>query len=167
MTELWKEIPGFDGYEASSMGSIRYLGKMIKPFLTGKKKKPYLTILIYREGTRAQKKVHRLVLKAFLGLPQKKQVGCHRDDNTFNNRIENLYWGTQKENVADSVRSGTHRKFEKNNPYVFKVRIAGNVIELIKEDHKSGKGTQREIAKKYNVDPSYVSYLVNGKRRSA
>ena len=45
-------------------------------------------------------KVHRIVCEAFHGLaPFKKAVVIHIDENSTNNRPENLRWGTQKENL--------------------------------------------------------------------
>ncbi|MBL7790941.1 MAG: HNH endonuclease [Saprospiraceae bacterium] len=37
--------------------------------------------------------VHRLVANAFLGLDlkNKSMVACHKDDNTENNNVENLF----------------------------------------------------------------------------
>ena len=46
---------------------------------------------------------HRLVLHAFVG---ECPFGCealHINGNKLDNRLENLRWGTRKENVADSV----------------------------------------------------------------
>jgi hypothetical protein len=44
-------------------------------------------------------KVARLICEAFHGLPKEGQVCMHLDENSRNNRPENLAWGTQKENL--------------------------------------------------------------------
>jgi hypothetical protein len=45
-------------------------------------------------------KMHRLICEAFHGpAPVGKNVVLHLDENAFNNRPENLKWGTQKENL--------------------------------------------------------------------
>jgi hypothetical protein len=52
--------------------------------------------------------VHRLVLLAFSGPPPTaKHRVLHGDNDTRNNRLSNLRWGTQKENMADKIRHGT------------------------------------------------------------
>lgn len=33
-------------------------------------------------------------------------VVCHKDSNPRNNRVTNLYWGTQKENIQQCIREG-------------------------------------------------------------
>jgi hypothetical protein len=45
-------------------------------------------------------KVHRLVCEAFHGEPNMDTPVCmHIDENSANNRAENLRWATQKENL--------------------------------------------------------------------
>ena len=45
-------------------------------------------------------KVHRLICASFHGpSPEGKDVVIHIDENSLNNRPENLRWGTQKENM--------------------------------------------------------------------
>jgi hypothetical protein len=58
-------------------------------------------------GRKDQRFVHRLVLEAFVG-PCPEGMECrHKDGNPGNNRLDNLAWGTRKENHADSVEHGT------------------------------------------------------------
>lgn len=52
-----------------------------------------------RKGFKTQK-VARLVCEAFNGAPPFPDAVCmHKDENSRNNRPENLAWGTQKENL--------------------------------------------------------------------
>ncbi|EIZ87128.1 HNH endonuclease [Methylobacterium sp. GXF4] len=34
--------------------------------------------------------------------------GLHKSDNTRNNRLSNLYWGTPSQNAVDAVHNGDH-----------------------------------------------------------
>lgn len=58
------------------------------------------TRYIYPRRGKRTLKVARLVCEAFHGAPQQSDSVCmHRDENSRNNRPENLAWGTQKENL--------------------------------------------------------------------
>jgi hypothetical protein len=62
-------------------------------------------LYIRLHGARTRK-VHRLVLLTFLG-PCPPGMEClHGDGDPANNRLDNLRWGTHKENVADTRRHG-------------------------------------------------------------
>lgn len=58
-------------------------------------------------GVYHEEYIHRLVAKNFI--PSGMEDGLnvlHWDDDPTNNRVENLRWGTQKDNYYDSVRNG-------------------------------------------------------------
>ena len=52
--------------------------------------------------------VHHLILEAFVEPRPPGKEACHRDGNATNNRLENLYWGTRAENLADKARHQRH-----------------------------------------------------------
>lgn len=57
--------------------------------------------------------VHRLVLEAFVGACPEGLQTRHLDNDPRNNRLDNLCWGSSKENGEDKVLSGS-LKGEKN-----------------------------------------------------
>lgn len=116
MEEIWKDIPGYPGYQASNLGNIKSLdryvvstnpktGEKINRFFKEAIKdqcytRGYLKVTIDND-TRS---VHRLVSLAFMGTPptDKHQVN-HKNGIKDDNRIENLEWVTQSENSQHSV----------------------------------------------------------------
>ena len=98
-SETWKDIPGFDNYQASSIGRIRKICKGIpelRKIHMGNK--GYCTVNIYNNGKNTVKTVHRLVLKAFKG---ESDLHCdHINMIKSDNRLENLEYVTQRENNA-------------------------------------------------------------------
>jgi hypothetical protein len=117
MTEQWRPIPGYEGtHEVSSLGRVRVLdrldaaghrrrGKVLKPRpING----AHLMVVLYRNGSRRDAMVHRLVLEAFVGPQPEGAEGCHWNDDPTDNRLENLRWDTRSANQLDSVRNGTH-----------------------------------------------------------
>lgn len=116
MDEIWTKIPDRD-YEASNLGRIRSVDRWRRAshrgglrFLKGQILKAsidsggYPTVTL---GKRGQFRVHRLVMLAFEGpCPEGKEV-CHQDGERTNVALDNLYYGTRKQNVGDTVRHGT------------------------------------------------------------
>ncbi len=96
-------IPGHEGYEVSDHGRVRN-ARTLHVLSPGRGK--YLQVTL---GNRAKNKyVHHLVLMAFVG-PRPDGMEClHRNSDNYDNRLENLHWGTSSENKHDVVRNGTH-----------------------------------------------------------
>ncbi|MBG7616492.1 HNH endonuclease [Brevundimonas sp. BAL450] len=107
--ETWRPIPSLPEYLASSHGRLMRIpwhGAMPKggvktyggqPTLGAWSEQDCRYVLQFRGQTY---KVARLVCEAFHGpQPDDKPVCMHLDENSRNNRPENLAWGTQKENL--------------------------------------------------------------------
>lgn len=116
MIEVWRAIVGYPSYEVSNLGRVRSLKhsppmilKLSKKVEKRRPSKPtYLRIGLKNSAGQKNKRVHRLVLEAFVGpAPSEKHIGAHIDGNSMNNWLENLKWSTQKENEADKALHGT------------------------------------------------------------
>lgn len=127
--ELWLPIPGYDDYEASSLGRIRSTPRRVyvnrasgghwrvygktrvlsqeRFTAPGGLKDIYHARVPLGQGRRAL--VHRLVAAAFHGAPEDGQCVRHLNNDSMDNRSENLVWGTHAENMHDKVRHGSAR----------------------------------------------------------
>lgn len=107
--EIWRIVPSVPAYLASSEGRIMatpHLGPMPnggerhyggQPHFGVWNKQDARFIVVCKGKTY---KVHRMVAEAFHGpAPFDDAVVMHLDENSANNRPENLKWGTQKENL--------------------------------------------------------------------
>lgn len=111
-------VPSCPGYSASTRGEIKgKRGRVLKPHARGTKKgkrQGYLSVTVVVGGKQFHRTVHTMVLEAHRGArPENRPFGCHRNGNTFDNRIENLYWGTKSDNERDALRHGTHAQASK------------------------------------------------------
>lgn len=126
MAETWKPIPKWEGYyEVSDRGQVRSLNRVIET-KTGPQRKRgkilapspdkygYPRVSLFRNGTGESRRVHQLVLEAFVGPCPEGMESLHRDDNPANNRLENLRWGSRSENTFDKIENGNHLNASKN-----------------------------------------------------
>lgn len=116
--EVWKDIRDFPGYQVSNTGKVRsrirggryglhYYDEWheLKPTETGWHNK-YYRVNLRKDGKMFSKPIHRLVAENFIENPDGKAFVCHKDDNGHNNNVENLYFGTPKENTRDAINNG-------------------------------------------------------------
>lgn len=129
--ELWKEIPGYEGYyEASSHGNVRSQMRTITPktgssYIIGPKAMTqtsthdgYKTVRLSRNGISKNLRVNRLVLLAFIGCPNDGEESCHSNGDRSDNRLDNLRWGSRSANAKDRVAHGNQRNIHASHcPY--------------------------------------------------
>jgi len=99
-----------------------------------------------------------LVLEAFIGPRPDGAFARHLDDNPSNNRLDNLAWGTRKENVADAIRNQCRasRRGEKRD------RLTAEKAAEIRARHKAGV-TQRELAQEFGVARVTITHIIQGR----
>ena len=82
--------------------------KILKPMMKGQENKKYYYIDInFGEGQK-HVPIHRIVYETWIGELQPGECVLHKDDNQMNNNFNNLYVGTQKENIQDCI-DNSHR----------------------------------------------------------
>lgn len=109
MEEIWKDIPGFEGYyQASNFGRIKSLGTITKYkpkeriLKLAKSNAGYLRVHIGHHYNRRTWNVHRLIAITFIPNPLNKKEVNHIDGDTTNNKVDNLEWVTPSENIKHS-----------------------------------------------------------------
>lgn len=78
-----------------------------------------------------------------------------KDNNPLNNRVSNLYWGTQKENIQQCIKDGRLRPQGKV-PLDIKTR------ESIRRDYLNTSLSRKELEKKYDI--THLSRYLNTSR---
>lgn len=121
-SEVWKPVPGHDGYEASNYGRVRsWIGRGAArtPRKTPMVLKPKIASGRYLRVSLSTSRlkwgyVHHLVALAFYGeRPHAHQVR-HLNGVRTDNRLENLAYGTARENADDNIRLDAYAKGERN-----------------------------------------------------
>lgn len=116
MEEIWLPIDGFDGYEVSNLGRIRSLDREVRnicrwgfevsvlrkgKILTQYKVGGYLGLRFAHRSPNIY--THRIVASAFLPNPDCKRQVNHKNGDKHDNRVSNLEWVTQSENMLHST----------------------------------------------------------------
>jgi hypothetical protein len=87
-TEAWRDIPGFPGYQASSLGRVRSPRKVLSQYRSNK---GYFLVTIDGTGNH-NRAVHVLVARAFHGEPPEGSEVAHDDGDKDNNRPGNVLY---------------------------------------------------------------------------
>ena len=135
--EVWKDVVGFEGvYKVSSLGNVARvrngsLRQLKKCPAGGKHNCDYLYVsLTHRDKVRFSS-VHRLVAEAFIPNPEKLPQVNHKDENKFNNCVENLEWCTASYNnsygtkIARGVKSFKKSKSRRIDKKLEKIMTSG------------------------------------------
>jgi len=162
MKEIWKKIPDYPDYEVSNLGRVRsyynnkYPERREKPKMLKLLYCPqgYHTIRLFRNFKAQSRKVHRLVLEAFVCKKPEGMECLHKDGKKDNNRLTNLRWGTRLENMKDRVRLGEHAVGERAGQAKLKTREVLKILQKLKNKEK-----QRNIAKEFGVSYSVIHHI--------
>lgn len=114
MTEIWKDVVGYEGlYQVSNLGRVKSLPKNAgfrkqaeKQSAIFMDRQGYCKVNLYKNNAHRQCYVHILVATAFLPNNENKPQVNHIDGDKSNNCVENLEWCTAKENVIHSYTIG-------------------------------------------------------------
>lgn len=165
--EVWKETK-YPEYLVSNFGRVKSLKYHTKDGLNHRclaqnpDRDGYKTVTLYPNKKYIKAKVHRLVAEAFCkGKSDKKSLALHKDGNKNHNHYQNLYWGTSKENKADSKRHGTNTQdwtWETAPSRRLQPRNVKRIKRLLKEGMKPSP-----IAKMYNVHYKTIYDIKVGK----
>ena len=116
--EIWKDIKGFEGkYQVSNLGRVKSLertveyerfGRLVKEtvneIILSQCKDPFqkrYIVLLYKNGVKYARRVHRLVAEAFVPNPENLKSVIHKDGNLINNEASNLLWSSSRESCKE------------------------------------------------------------------
>ena len=136
--EIWKDIEGYPDYQVSNLGRVKSL-RFNKERIMKSNINPcgyYYVVLPIQKNVFKTISVHRLVAIAFLG--KSKLYVNHISGNKLDNRIENLEFVNQRENISHnkSTKKNKTSKFigvsfdKKNNKWMSVIQLNGKSKNL-------------------------------------
>lgn len=171
--EVWKDIEGYEGiYQVSNTGRVRSLDRLnsIGQNRKGKILKEkvhtngYHFVTLYKNKTRREKLIHRIVAETFLENKGNKRVVNHIDGVKTNNNVSNLEWATHKENSVHAVKTGLMKVGEQHHLS----KLSDEEIRYIRENciPRDKEFSQTALAKRFNISQNYISELLSDKYRA-
>lgn len=153
----WRTIKDFHDYQISDNGEVKSLKHGKEMILSSTNDgKGYLMVSLSKDGKNIIKRIHRLVAETFIPNPNNLPVVRHLNDISNDNRLENLAWGTVKDNIADSIRNNLHPSTKR------RIKIIS-----IKSDDIRKYNSQADAGRDLGIITSHINECVNGKRKSA
>lgn len=157
MSEEWRAVPGYEGaYEVSDLGRVRSVdrrdelgrtrrGVVLKPSVRAD---GHAQVALSREGRVRAAKVHVLVAAAFLGARPSGLDIRHVNGDGLDNRLENIRYGTRRDNLLDAVEHGTHAMTKRTTCPRGHALVEPNLVESARAlGHRQCKACARERAR--------------------
>lgn len=174
--EIWRDIPGYEKrYQVSNLGRVKSLQRIVKYFIFNGYKdiqinkfvknkilrqrmdhEGYILANLSTKSKIKRYKTHRLVMLVFKG-KSILQVN-HKNGIKEDNRLENLEYVTQEENMRHAFKNGL-RNAKWSYVSVLQYDKQGNFIKKYESITKASKETK--------VNLSDISLCVNNKLHSA
>lgn len=170
----WRAIKGYEGlYEVSNTGLVKSLEKRVDSgkchrrwrvqiLSHGTDSKGYLRVSLSKNGVTKTHKIHRLVAQAFIPNPDNLPQVNHIDGNKTNNRVDNLEWCSQSENMRHACKTGLKRN---DGEFNTQSKLTEADVRYIRAVYKARdkEFSTVALAKKYGVHRKTISRVVTGK----
>jgi hypothetical protein len=107
----------------------------------------------------------RVVLETYVGAPpNENSVVRHLDGNSLNDALDNLAWGTHRDNYNDAVKHGTQALARSGERHP-KAKLSDAEVAAIREEYAQGS-TSTYLGRKYGTSSRNVLYIVNNASRT-
>lgn len=162
---IFRPIPGFRCYCINSIGNVWTV--LVDKNTVGNKwsqirvtcEDRYPALWLISDNRKSVKRcIHHLMLMIFVGPRPNGMLALHKDDNPKNNNIDNLRWGTRRDNWLDCRNNGLAPVGEKAKNSVLTDKQVKMIRDLLLD-----KFSVRHIAMIFNTSQGAISRISNGK----
>lgn len=173
--EFWKPIDGFENiYEISNIGNVKSLERSISDhggfrlvreriLRPGKNRRGYTTVLLNSYGKSHTRYVHRLVIQAFIPNLENKRTVNHKDGIKSNNKIDNLEWATDSENIKHAFVLGLKGGLSDIGENNHNSKLTNKQVCEIRNRYIFRKVTYKYLADIYKVSISTIEAVISGR----
>lgn len=173
----WMKIPGYSN-KITKDGRVRSMtrriirknghphtarGKILHPWTDNH---GYRMVRVHREsdGGREDIGIHRLLLLTFVG-PCPEGMECrHLNDVPDDNRLENICWGTRKEQAKDRKKNGnSHYRAASRGEEQWCSKLTEEKVREIKKLKTNERGAITRVGKMFGVSSAAVWLIWAGR----
>lgn len=162
VVEQWCKIKGYEDYQVSNLGQVQSSKSgELRNLKCHADPRGYLVATFHSKGKSKSFRVHRLVAEAFIPNPEGKPQVNHISGVKTDNRVENLEWATQSENMKHSLQ----HNLRPQGGDVPKASLTNEQAEwcrsvYVPNDKRFGA---RALARKFCVALSTISGILHGR----
>lgn len=181
--EVWKDIPRYPGYQASSLGRIRTYNKTtytqkhvvrhwknrIMKFKPSASSRPNIPqgggyrVSLWKDGKCKDYLVARLIATTFIeDLIDTDMTINHKDGNRLNNRVENLEWLSRADNIKYGFENGQYKTSKRCAVIIDGKRTEYRSLSEGSRAISNSNNILHHLKEKWNIQPSngvYEFYL--------
>ena len=181
--EIWKDITNYEGiYQISTLGNVKGLRRVVNMprgktrilkdrMLNQTNCKGYLRVCLCVDGISKRFLVHRLVAESFISNPKNKPQINHLNGIKYDNRVENLEWVDNSQNMLHAYSFGLRKNKNRKKVLLFVDNIytdyfiKSKTLEEIHSKYPIGKKLLRKILQKKLYNKEFNRFYNNIKDR--
>lgn len=160
MVEEYRFIKGYEkDYMVSNTGKIKsFKNKKCIYLKILYNHKGYPQVSLFLSSQKKSKRIHRLVAEAFIPNPDDKPQVNHINGIKTDNRVENLEWCTNRDNIIHAYKNGLIKRplILKSQKMVQEINDNGEIIQIFKSIEDASRLT--------NISAAAISYNIKGFR---
>lgn len=158
--EEWRPVVGYERYEVSNEGRVRYVSHQVLTPQMGRRRRDYPRVQITVNGRQRKFMVHVLVARAFIGECPAGYEHNHKDGNKRNARADNLEFVTHSQNERHKYETLGY-KINQGTRHGMAI-LNDTAVVAIRAEHAKGVEGQT-LAQRFNVSEATISMIVRGR----